>query len=265
VTIWRSSLVAYEQLRNQKTVIIWSYPHLKPKSRLSVRTNDRSSASSWTGHLTTDNIHFKTTWRLGYEQAKSFLIKNGFTTEEFDLNDEITILKPFGVSLNSELSLLDHLKSTQSNASSSIPMNEEIDRFGELENDQLQNFEDYIDEPIHHINKQIIPYVEVDGKRVHKANLVNSELNNQTKISTDRIFRVRNKNNEPIWINKDVDDDDENQIHVTDKILTLVKIKDKAPVLVVLIIDKIKQNDVSITSIRPSLIQEFQLRGSILK
>jgi hypothetical protein len=144
-------------------------------------------------------------------------------------------------------------------------MNEEIDRLGEHENDQLQNFEDYIDEPIHHINKQIIPYVEVDCKRVHKANMVNSELNNQTKISTDRIFRVRNKNNEPIWINEDVDDDDENQIHVTNKIMTLVKIKDKAPVMVVLIIDKIKQNDVSITSIRPSLIQECQLRGSILK
>ena len=73
---------------------------------------------------------------------------------------------------------------------------------------------DYIDEPIRLIKHQIISIVEVDGKRVHIANLVICELNNQTKISTDRIFRVNNKNNDSIWVNKDVDDDGENQIKI---------------------------------------------------
>ena len=45
----------------------------------------------------------KTIWRLGLHAAQTFLNKTGFVKTELDLDESVTILKPFGVSLNIDL------------------------------------------------------------------------------------------------------------------------------------------------------------------
>ena len=173
---------------------------------------------------------------------------------ELDLDESVTILKPFGVSLNIDLDQ-QYVNELEEQANE-----QEADNFEIINDLPLQNFEDFISEPITETNN-VVPFIEVNGSRVHKSNLVNCELNRTTKISTNRIFRVRNRNDPTMC----EETDDENQIYVTDTILSVVKIKDKAPVIVILIIDKIKHNNTFITSIDPTLIQECELRGSILK
>ena len=76
---------------------------LKQASKLSISTNDHSSAESWTGYLNLDNTTLSTVWRLGRDIAVKFLENKGFN--DFNLCTSFTILRPFGflLSIDDEL------------------------------------------------------------------------------------------------------------------------------------------------------------------
>jgi hypothetical protein len=53
------------------------------------------------------------------------------------------------------------------------------------ENDDLEGFKDYLI-----TSDDVEPYLQVDGSRFHKSNLVNSVLNNMSKLTGCRLLRV---------------------------------------------------------------------------
>lgn len=160
-------------------------PSLKKDSRLSTFTHDHSSIRSWTGNLNTSEIVLSTVWRIGCDEALKFLIKQGFSILDLQLDFNITNLKPFGVS---EISENFYLATIDENDLVSVDDND------------LASVDDVDSAPIHHFIRPKSNYshnvLNFDNNLVHKANAVNTVINLSSKLSTissDRLKRGHDK------------------------------------------------------------------------
>ncbi|CAF1140578.1 unnamed protein product, partial [Brachionus calyciflorus] len=204
-------------------------------------TLDHSSVNEWLGDLSSDNFEIKYIWNYGYDSAREILINFGYTEEDFELqNENITMLNPFGKDL-----VFDDLNTHSDN---------EI--FEETADDDLQDYLLFDENPSN-------CFVELEGGRVHKANAVNSVLNNNTKLSNDRVIRVRSQI-ESLTVTDDMEDL-ETVVRLTDTLITPIKYKDGSYGAVIISITRIVYNDKLCPFFIHSNFNEAEFTGNILK
>ena len=80
-------------------------------------------------------------------------------------------------------------------------------------------------------SSKVDSYVEHDGVRYHKSNLVNSFLNNMTKLSSDRLIRVQQKTQSMLEL---ANENEGLLLKLTDTIATIAKIMLKIAVVEIL-------------------------------
>jgi hypothetical protein len=256
--------------------------NLRPKSRLDTTSStlDHSSIRDWSGNLVIDSSNFKLIWKMGNERAKDQLKKYGFSTKELEGPfGTASMLSPFDIDetqgeltvstqiisqsqIHEELETqvlteLDTIIENPNNSYQSISDSESEDDNEEL-NDYLEDFDDQNQSKVNsHIQRE-------DGTFQHKANAINSYLNNKTKASTDRILRVRKRvENDEEDLNYDLIND-ENRITLNDRLITLVKSKSSLMV-VIFIISGITKAGESLFLISKSEMNQCIFKGHILE
>jgi hypothetical protein len=92
-------------------------------------------------------------------------------------------------------------------------------------------FQDYL------MTTDVDPYMEYNGSQIHKSNLVNSVLNNTTKLTGCRLLRVQfDKNSAKI---DEVIEANEELFRLTDTFATVTKFKLGNIAVIFLVADKI--------------------------
>ena len=155
-------------------------PNLRKESRISSKTTeDHSSVKSWCGDLKTENLRLVALWSFGRRKAELTLANFGFDSLHFETSDpEITMMCPFGSKL------IDDSEISEEN-----PLNCPLNDY--YEEEYSRNLQDLINTSSN-IEKHSM-YVSINGAYVHKANAVNSIVNNKSKTSKDRVIRVQSK------------------------------------------------------------------------
>jgi len=137
------------------------------------------------------------------------------------------MLKPFGETLifesdnTEELVVVDDTIDVLDEAIISLDDRPEIQN--QANNEELQDMLG---------NFKFASHVEIDGSMVHKSNAVNSILNNKTRLSRDRLLRVRGLSE--YQLAESNDQDSESLICVTDTIITFAKLKPETIGVVIL-------------------------------
>ena len=139
------------------------------------------------GEYKTSNIELNECWKLGIDDALKFLDSYGYSSqvisEDLRTSPNITIMHPRGSALTVEEST------------------EELDeeQEGEIPDGEVPVVEDVVDlsqptisEFVSDVLFDVNPYIDWEGNKYHKSNLVNSMLNSTTKLlSSDRCVRVQ--------------------------------------------------------------------------
>ena len=137
-----------------------------------------------------------------------------------------------------------------------------MDSDSEEENEELN---DYIDDADDQSQTKTSSYIQrEDGTFQHKANAINSYLNNKTKASTDRILRVRQRvGNDEEELNYCLNNDDY-QLALNDRLITLVKSKSSV-MAVIFIIGGINKAGESQFLISKSEMNQCSFKGHVLE
>jgi hypothetical protein len=115
-----------------------------------------------------------------------------------------------------------------------------------------------------------INYVKKDGREIHKANAINSVLNNQTKLSNDRLVRVRTINIQTENYNEECNYDSRlangsNQIIISDYLATILTTNKGNIFIVVFCVQSItNHSNKTLTSITAEDICNSKFSGHLL-
>jgi len=116
-------------------------------------------------------------------------------------------------------------------------------------------FQDYL------MTTDVNPYMEYNGSQIHKSNLVNSVLNNTTKLTGCRLLRVQfDKNSAKI---DEVIEANEELFRLTDTFATVTKFKLGNIAVIFLVADKIIWKKIE-SSIPLSKLNECTLQGKVI-
>jgi hypothetical protein len=221
-----------------------------------VTTNDRASAKSWTGDLTTKNINLPTIWHRGLKSAKDILQSFEFSTQEMNIDDILekfprkTVINWKGNFSN------DYLNDENEISNNEIdPVNEDfLGHASDILNDEF-----YLDSP----NSATVSHM---GMLYNKSNVINSMINCKTKISNDRIFRVQSLNDSNFELNESIAhcfNNDEN-ICVTDLLTTVLSSKKSFVSLFLIVIDRIRLHGQVKGEISHDMLDNAKIEASVL-
>jgi len=232
------------------------HPEWRQGNRLSVTTNDRASAKSWTGDLTTKNINLPTIWHRGLKSAKDILQSFEFSTQEMNIDDILekfprkTVFNWKGNFSN------DYLNDENEISNNEIdPVNEDfLGHASDILNDEF-----YLDSP----NSATVSHM---GMLYNKSNVINSMINCKTKISNDRFFRVQSLNDSNFELNESIAhcfNNDEN-ICVTDLLTTVLSSKKSFVSLFLIVIDRIRLHGQVKGEISHDMLDNAKIEASVL-
>ena len=255
-------------------------PDLKASNRLSTNaktrenTHDHSSISDWVSELRSDSIDLKLCWQSGKSKAEKILLDFGYKKDDLIIADDpskpVTMMEPFGsttVLPDDEANEQD--KSSGGDAFAESDGSEDIQMVGN-ENAELVGNEDVelgVSELGDFIssssNNKVSCYVNFDGKTYHKSNVINSLINCQTKLSSDRLTRVQFQISKILAKNDDVEENDMNFFKITDTVLTVARIAKKIH-FVLVSVDKVFTNNAFVSQISSEKLNEAKLSGKVL-
>lgn len=200
-------------------------PQFDRVSRLSVsQTLDHSSINDWNGEHDATKISLQQCWKYGKNKAIDYLTGYGYKELEIikDLHTVNLVMEPDSKIIVGDLEedeVLDQEVEATNSKGESIDVEKHL------------NFQDYLP-----VDDKFDHYIEYDSSNYHKSNLVNSVLNNKTRISSDRLIRVQMKAAQRENIDETIDD----VLKLTDTIITVAtNKKTKELGIVFVVIDKI--------------------------
>jgi len=161
-------------------------------------------------------------WNLGKEKALSWLEPYGFNSsiilEDLKTSSGITMLHPRGIPLIIEPVECDDCDDSIENDGAAV---EDCDGVVDSAFDD-PTLGDFISDII--FEGGVDCYMEFDGDKYHKSNLVNNMLNSSTKLlSSDR--NVRSMTKQSISTKNNDEADDSEQVVISDTIATKAKVK----------------------------------------
>ena len=197
----------------------------KSQSRLETRANtkDYSSIRDWIGDLNVSSQDLGVCWNVGKKEAFKILTDFGYTSKDLEIPQfsNITMLCPFGSSLEIDENHLT-IKPRETEFAP-IPIQDGDLNTDVFENDSSSRFEDFLTR--YNSRQSYDKYIEIEGRKIHKSNAINSFLNNKSKISSERLLRVQMDSNRNISI-AEAYQNDSDFIKLTDTILTREKVND---------------------------------------
>ena len=201
-------------------------------------------------------------WNLSKEKALSWLEPYGFNTsiilEDLKTSSGITMLHPRGIPLIIEPVECDDCDDSIENDGAVV---EDCDGVVDSAFDD-PTLGDFISDII--FEGGVDCYMEFDGDKYHKSNLVNNMLNSSTKLlSSDR--NVRSMTKQSISTKNNDEADDSEQVVISDTIATIAKVKKtKELVVVFVVIDKIYQRTQFVQNVLLEEFQECKFYGKML-
>ena len=179
-----------------------------------------------------------------------------------DIRKTITMLKPFGETLVFETIEGDDVGEERVEDDKLDVIEEGINSVDGIIADTTVDAQD--NDELHNMlgNFKFASHVDINGAMVHKSNAVNSILNSKTRISRDRLLRVRGLSEEII---EPSHQDSESLICVTDTLITFAKLKPETIGVVILCIQKIKYKSFFVDSIQVDNINEVEFHGTLIK
>ena len=159
-----------------------AHPIWKAASRLCVsRTLDHSSARSWVGDLSIDEIDLSIIWNRGLRFAQDTLEDLGYSSVELNIDQ---IENPRITVINSKGEINDNFLDDD-DISDDFSLEEDNEN---VESQDFINQFDTIDDQFD-LNETHSATVSNMGLIYNKANVINSMINCKSKISTDRNIR----------------------------------------------------------------------------